>query len=102
MWTRQGHHVNTAHELYGAATNRSPIYRRTLSKSERQFFCKQPMTCTTIAWVLALLFLPIVLLLYVTESRNTRIQRLRRNGHTWKQIAERYNVSVTTARRWAT
>ena len=60
------------------------------------------MTCTTIAWVLALLFLPIVLLLYVTESRNTRIQRLRRNGHTWKQIADRYNVSVTTALRWAT
>ena len=59
------------------------------------------MTCTTIAWVLALLFLPIVVLLWATESRHVRIQRLRRNGHTWKQIAERYNVSVTTARRWA-
>ena len=68
---------------------------------EGTLFTTQPMTCTTIAWVLALLFLPIVLLLYVTESRNTRIQRLRRNGHTWKSIAQRYNVSVTTARRWA-
>ena len=60
------------------------------------------MTCTTIAWVLALLFLPIVVLLWATESRHTRIQRLRRNGHTWKAISQRYNVSVTTARRWAT
>jgi hypothetical protein len=59
------------------------------------------MTCTAFAWVLVLLFLPIVVLFWATESRHTRIQRLRRNGATWKQIAERYNVSTTTARRWS-
>ena len=59
------------------------------------------MTCTTIAWVLLLLAFPLVVLFWATESRNTRIQRLRRNGATWKQIAERYNVSTTTARRWS-
>ena len=56
---------------------------------------------TTAAALLALLLLPVLLLLYVTESRHTRIQRLRRNGHTWKAIAHRYNTSPTTARRWA-
>jgi hypothetical protein len=59
------------------------------------------MTCTAFAWVLVLLFLPIVVLFWATESRHTRIRRLRRNGVTWKQIAERYNVSATTARRWS-
>ena len=64
-------------------------------------FTTQPMTCTAFAWVLVLLFLPVVVLFWATESRHTRIQRLRRNGATWKQIAERYNVSTTTARRWS-
>ena len=57
---------------------------------------------TTLAVLLALLLLPLIVLLWATESRHTRIQRLRRNGHTWKQIAHRYNCSPTTARRWAT
>ena len=60
------------------------------------------MTCTAIAWVLVLLTLPIVILLWATESRSTRIARLRRNGATWKSIGQRYGVSPTTARRWAT
>jgi hypothetical protein len=54
-----------------------------------------------LATVLAVLSLPFVLLFWLTESRHTRIQRLRSNGHTWKAIASRYGVSPTTARRWA-
>ena len=59
------------------------------------------MICTTFAWLLVLLLFPVVVLLWATESRNTRIARYRRNGQTWPQIAARYGVSPTTARRWA-
>jgi DNA-binding NarL/FixJ family response regulator len=57
---------------------------------------------TTLAWVLVLILLPLHLVLWATESRHTRIQRLRRQGHTWKSIAARYGVSSTTVKRWAT
>ena len=53
------------------------------------------------AWMLALILLPVLILLWATESKSTRIQRLRKQGHSWKQIADRYGVSATTARRWA-
>ena len=56
---------------------------------------------TTLAWVLVLILLPVHLILWATESRHTRIQRLRRQGHTWKAIAARYSVSPTTVKRWA-
>ena len=59
------------------------------------------MICTTLAWLLVLLLLPVVVLLWATESRSTRIARYRSNGQTWPQIAVRYGVSKTTARRWA-
>ena len=59
------------------------------------------MTFTLFAWVLVLLVFPVLLLLWATESRNTRIQRLLRNGHTYAVIAKRYRVSSTTVRRWA-
>ena len=59
------------------------------------------MICTTFAWVLVLLLFPVLLVLYATESRSTRIQRLHRNGHTYAEIAKRYRVSSTTVRRWA-
>ena len=59
------------------------------------------MTCTAFAWLLVLLAFPVVVLLWATESRNTRIARYRRNGQTWPQIAARYGVSKTTVRRWA-
>jgi hypothetical protein len=58
------------------------------------------MTCFT-AWVVALILLPVLFLAWATESRHTRIQRLRSNGWTWKRIATRYNVSQTTVRRWS-
>ena len=57
---------------------------------------------TTFAFLLALLLLPVIILLWATESRHTRIQRLRKNGRTWKQISARYGVSQSTVRRWAT
>ena len=53
------------------------------------------------AWALALVLFPLILLAWASESRSTRIQRLRRSGQTWKAIATRYGVSVTTVRRWA-
>lgn len=59
------------------------------------------MTFTTIAAALvAALLLPVLILLWATESRSTRIKRLKKT-HTWRQIAERYGVSQTTVRRWA-
>jgi len=68
----------------------------------RQPLLRNPMTFTCVAaWALALLLLPLLVLLWATESRSTRIQRLRRSGWTWKRIATRYGVSATTARRWA-
>ena len=61
----------------------------------------RPMTTCFLAWALALLLLPVLVLLWATESRHTRIARWRRQGMTWKSIASRLNVSVSTARRWA-
>ena len=57
-------------------------------------------TCLLAALLVALL-LPLHVLLWATESRSSRIQRLRRNGATWAQIGARYGVSRTTAARWA-
>ena len=59
------------------------------------------MTTCFLAWALALLFLPVLVLLWATESRHTRIARWRRQGMTWKAISSRLGVSVSTARRWA-
>ena len=56
---------------------------------------------TTLLWVAALFLLPLLFILLLTESRHTRIQRLRRNGATWKAIGERYGVSDKTANRWS-
>jgi len=56
---------------------------------------------TALAWMAVLVTLPLIVLFWTTESRSTRIQRLRRQGLTWKAIAARYGCSATTARRWA-
>ena len=56
---------------------------------------------TTVFWVTALLLLPILFILWLTESRSTRINRLRKNGATWEAIANRYGCSATTAKRWS-
>ena len=55
---------------------------------------------TTVFWVTALLLLPILFILWLTESRSTRINRLRSNGWTVTAIAKRYGCSRSTVRRW--
>ena len=60
------------------------------------------MTTTCfMAWAVALLLLPVLLLLWATESRQTRIRRWRAKGQTWRVIAGRLGCSQSTARRWA-
>jgi DNA-binding CsgD family transcriptional regulator len=54
---------------------------------------------TTIATILALLLFPLILLLWLTESRQQRARRWRRDGLTYRTIAERLGCSQTTARR---
>ncbi len=56
------------------------------------------ITCIT-AWAVALLLLPIVILLWATESRQQRARRWRRNGWTQQRIADRLGCSRTTVRR---
>ena len=57
-------------------------------------------TCLAVT-LLAVLTIPLLLLWRATESRHTRIQRMHRNGMTWKQIGARYGVHRTTAARWS-
>jgi len=58
------------------------------------------MTTTTIlCCLLILLLLPVHILLWATESRQQRARRWRRNGLTYRAIAERLGCSQTTARR---
>jgi hypothetical protein len=59
------------------------------------------MTTYFTAWAVALLLLPVLLLLWATESRHTRIRRWRAQGQTWRVIAEKLGCSQSTARRWA-
>ena len=54
-----------------------------------------------IVWGLVALLMPLHLLLRITEPRHVTINRLRRHGRTWQEIANCYGVSTTTARRWA-
>ena len=56
---------------------------------------------TTVFWVTALLLLPILFILWLTESRSQRINRLRKNGATWNAIGNRYGVTGKTAKKWS-
>ena len=59
------------------------------------------MTLPTLAALVAVfLFLPVVVLLWATESPQQRARRMRRRGHTFRAIAGRLHVSPTTARRY--
>mgnify|MGYP005821136667 CR=1 FL=1 len=53
------------------------------------------------ALLLALLTIPILVLLRLTETKNQKARRLKHRGLTWKQVAQRLSVSPSTARRWA-
>ncbi len=56
-------------------------------------------TCMT-ATLLALLTIPLVVILWATESPQQRARRWRRTGSTYRSIGERLGVSQSTARRW--
>jgi DNA invertase Pin-like site-specific DNA recombinase len=53
-----------------------------------------------LAWAVAILLLPVLILLWLTESRQQRAKRWRRDGATQQAIADRMGVSRTTIRRW--
>lgn len=55
-------------------------------------------TCLA-ATLLALLLLPVIVLLWATESRQQRARRWRRDGWTQQRIADRLGCSRTTVRR---
>jgi len=57
------------------------------------------ITCT-LAWIAALLTIPLVILLWLSESKQQRARRWRRTGSTYRSISERLGVSQSTARRW--
>ena len=57
------------------------------------------ITCL-LAWAAVLLLLPLVFLFWLTESREQRARRWRRDGMTQQAIADRTGVSRTTVRRW--
>ena len=56
------------------------------------------ITCLA-AWVAAFVLLPIVVLLWASESRQQRARRWRQAGLTQQQIADRLGCSRSTARR---
>jgi uncharacterized membrane-anchored protein len=59
------------------------------------------MTFTTLAaLVAAFLLLPLLLLLWVTESPRQRARRMRRRGYSYRTIGARLGVAHTTARRY--
>jgi hypothetical protein len=57
------------------------------------------MTTTILCTALVLLLLPVLVILWATESRQQRARRWRRDGLTYRVIAERLGCSQTTARR---
>ena len=57
-------------------------------------------TICLLAWAAVLMTLPIVFLFWLTESREQRARRWRRDGMTQQAIANRLSVSRSTIRRW--
>ena len=57
------------------------------------------MTATLLASLLALLLLPLLIMLWLTESREQRARRWRRDGLTQQAIADRLGCSRSTVRR---
>jgi hypothetical protein len=53
----------------------------------------QIMTATTIALLLALLLLPLLVLLWATESTNQRTRRLRSYGWSQRRIASHMGIT---------
>ena len=58
-------------------------------------------TITSLAAVLAAFFvLPLVVLLWATESPQQRARRMHRRGHSYRAIGRRLGCAHTTARRY--
>lgn len=55
---------------------------------------------TTAALLAAFLLLPLVVLLWATESPRQRARRMRRRGHSYRTIGRRLGCAHTTARRY--
>jgi hypothetical protein len=62
-------------------------------------YTTSPTMATTTALLLAALLLPLLILLWVTESKPQRARRLRGYGWTQQRIADHLGVSRSTARR---
>ena len=56
------------------------------------------VTCLA-AWVAVIVFLPLVILFWATESRQQRARRWRKDGLTQQVIADRLGCSRSTVRR---
>lgn len=56
-------------------------------------------TTCLLAWAAALLALPIILLLWATESREQRIRRWHRHGQSQRTIAQRLGVTRYQVRK---
>lgn len=56
------------------------------------------MTCIFV-WAAVLLTLPIVILLWVTQTQQQRIRHLRRQGWTQRRIAEHLGISRSRVQR---
>ena len=56
------------------------------------------ITCLA-AWMAALILVPVLVILWATESRQQRARRWRRDGWTQQRIADRLGCSRTTVRR---
>ena len=53
-----------------------------------------------LAAVVAALLLPLLFLIWLSETPQQRARRWRTDGATYRVISERLGVSQTTARRW--
>lgn len=60
------------------------------------------MTSTVFALLLVALLLPVLVLLWATESRQQRVHRLRSYGWTQQRIADHLGCSRSSVRRWLT
>jgi hypothetical protein len=57
------------------------------------------ITLCILATLLAIITIPLVLLLYITETRQQRARRWHAAGWTQQRIADRLGISRTTVRR---
>lgn len=89
----------TGHEEPAAGTVKRPRYRDETEAVEGCQFIATPTMTTTLAFLLALLLLPVLVLLWATESKDQRAKRLRSYGWTQRRIAEHLGISLYATRK---